>query len=346
MIFQAPDRFKVAKAFWDGLGKFGLTPSAVVRLGRLPPTLHQDQKTMVTTAQFFALWRAVAVLSPDAAAGLKIGSQVDVGRLPPASLAAFHARDYGDALTRLARFKQLCLPEELRITKSKDECVLELVFLYATEDPPPLLIDAAFATFIELGRQGTREPLRPKRVELKRTPDRTGAHEAFFRCPVKFRARRNTLVLNAADVDRPFVSHNAELLEMLEPGLGQALAERNAQRCVGDQVRWVLKRLLAGNRPNILAVAREIGISGRTLQRRITAEGSSFRRLLLQARRQLAREYLAEPSVAINEAAFLLGYEDTNSFYRAFRSWEGTTPANWRSRQDPRTNPSARARRR
>jgi AraC-like DNA-binding protein len=89
--------------------------------------------------------------------------------------------------------------------------------------------------------------------------------------------------------------------------------------------------LLAGSRPDILVVARELGVSGRTLQRRITDEGASFRQLLLEARKELVRQYLAEPSIQINEAAYLLGYDDPRSFYRAFRSWEGTTPAIWRS---------------
>jgi AraC-like DNA-binding protein len=69
----------------------------------------------------------------------------------------------------------------------------------------------------------------------------------------------------------------------------------------------------------------------RTLQRRITDEGATFRQLLLEARKELAHQYLAQPSIEINEAAFLLGYDDPNSFYRAFKIWEGTTPAQWRS---------------
>lgn len=91
------------------------------------------------------------------------------------------------------------------------------------------------------------------------------------------------------------------------------------------------KRLLAGSRPEISAVARELGLSDRTLQRRIVDDGASFRELLLEARKELAREYLTRPEIDIEEVAYLLGYEDANSFYRAFRTWEGTTPAHWKS---------------
>jgi AraC-like DNA-binding protein len=254
-----------------------------------------------------------------------------VGYRPPSTIAAYHARDYRDALTRLARFKQLCSPEELQIKMSKDECLIEPVWQHAQEETPPLLTDAAFASFVELGRRGTGQQVNAKRVELKRSAEATGVHEAYFKCPVKFRARRNMLVLHAADLDRPFLNYNAELLEMLDPQLVNALAERRAHRSISEQVKWILKRLLAGARPEIEAVARELGLSDRTLQRRIVDDGSTFRQLLLEARQELAREYLNRPEIDVAEVAYLLGYEDSNSFYRAFRTWEGTTPAQLRS---------------
>src|SRR5260370_36238599 len=116
MIVKAPDRFRAANAFWIGLAKIGLTPAAVLTQARVPVTVYDGKKNLVTTAQFFALWRAVGALSSDPAAGLKIATQISVGDRPPSTMAAFYARDYRDARTRLARFKQLCSPEELQIS--------------------------------------------------------------------------------------------------------------------------------------------------------------------------------------------------------------------------------------
>jgi len=96
-------------------------------------------------------------------------------------------------------------------------------------------------------------------------------------------------------------------------------------------VKWVLKRILTGGHPYIQTVAGDLGMSHRTLQRRLTAEDTSFKALLTQVRHEQAREYLADPSLEITEVAFLIGYEDQNSFYRAFRLWEDDTPSNWRT---------------
>jgi len=331
MTVHAPDRFKAANAFWIGLTKIGLTPAAVLSQARVPVTVYDGKKNLVTTAQFFALWRAVGELSSDPAAGLTIATQIDVGNRPPSTMAAYYACDYRDALSRLARFKQLCTPEELQIKITKDECSIEPVWQHTQEETPPLLTDAAFASFVELGRRGTGHPVNPKRVELKRKAEATRVQEAYFKCPMKFGARRNILVLHTADLDRPFLTHNAELLEMLDPQLDKGLKEQRAQRSISEQVKWILKRLLAGARPDVSAVARELGLSDRTLQRRIDDNGTTFRKLLLEARQELAREYLNRPDIDVAEVAYLLGYEDSNSFYRAFRTWEGTTPSQLRA---------------
>ena len=103
--------------------------------------------------------------------------------------------------------------------------------------------------------------------------------------------------------------------------------------CAKDSSRTsegILKQLLAGQRPGIHDLARELHLSTRTLQRRLTEEGITFQRLLDEARRELARHYLLHSSRELNKTAYLLGYEDANSFFRAFHHWEGTSPGQWR----------------
>ena len=325
------DKFKIPNAFWIGLQSVGLTPGTVLRHSNLPLTIYDGEKNLVSTAQFFAIWRAVNELNAGPDAALMLVKRIEVEHYHPSSLAALHARTFRDALSRMARYKQLCCAEEMRIAEGKTQCVIDFSWPFAEETEPPLLTDATFATVTELGRRGTKTKLNPKRVELRRAPDPGHIHEAYFQCAVKYGARRNAIILRTSDLDLPFVTHNADLIEMLAPQLDQQLAGRKAQAKIADQVKWVLKRLLSGSRPDILIVAKELGMGARTLQRRITNEGASFRLLLNEARQELVRQYLSDPAIEINETAFLLGYEDPNSFYRAFRTWEGTTPAHWRS---------------
>jgi len=134
-------------------------------------------------------------------------------------------------------------------------------------------------------------------------------------------------------MDLPFITYNPDLLATVAPQLEAELAEQLAQRNFSEQAKGILKRLLAGQRPGIDDLARELHMSTRTLQRRLTEEGISFQRLLEDARRELARHYLLHSSRELNETAYLLGYEDANSFFRAFHHWEGTSPGQWREFQ-------------
>ncbi len=331
---RVPDRFKVPKVLWLWLERLGLTPIAVLRQGRLPTALYDGDRTAVTTAQYFALWRSIAELRPQPDLGLRLARELELSQLPPATLASFHARDYRDALGRLARFKQLCSPEEMRLREAGGECIVEVEWIRAVEPTPPPLVDATLALILELGRRGTQTALKPVRVELVRRRGAKRVHEDFFGCAVNFGAAHDTLVLRRSDLARPFVTYNPELLEMLQPSLVRALSGQQADGAVREKGKWTLRRLLADDRPDMQAVARELGVSRRTLQRRIAEEGATFRQLLAEARQELARTYLREPSIEISQLAHLVGYEDPSSFYRAFRSWEGTTPARWRSRED------------
>jgi AraC-like DNA-binding protein len=230
----------------------------------------------------------------------------------------------------MARFKRLCTPEKLNIAENRGECTISIEWLYATEPEPALAIDVTFATLLELGRRGTGQHLTPRRVEFTRSGPKSQVHRAYFGGPVRYGARHNALVLHSADLDLPFPGHNPELLAILTPALAGALGELQAQTSTSEQVKVVLKRSLASGRPELSDVARELGTSERTLQRRITDEGTTFRELLVTARQELGRQLLSDPSTEIDEVACLLGYQDASSFYRAFRDWEGVTPSQWR----------------
>ncbi|GIN96506.1 AraC family transcriptional regulator [Siminovitchia terrae] len=323
-------RIKIPAGFWAGIHQLGIVPHDVARKARLPLTIITDP--VVTTAQYFAIWQAYSDLIDDIAKGIiKLTTIFETAHYPPTVLATYHARDYRDALNRMARYKQLCPPESLRITEEGEHCTIELDWLHTEQAGPPPLVGITLAFLLELGRRGTGQPLKARLVEFSHPMGDLQALEAYFGCRIRIGADCNRLTLHRGDLDRPFVSYNAELLEVLTPVLDQSLDEQQRCRTITEMVKWILKRSLTGGRPDIQTVASELGMSDRTLQRRLTDEGTSFKHLLTQVRHEQARAYLADPSLDIKEVAFLIGYEDQNSFYRAFRIWEGDTPSNWRT---------------
>ena len=324
-------RFRVSATMARRLEESGLSPVAVLRQAGLPMGLFEQSKVWVTTEEMFALYRAIETLSDDPAIGLKLGSEERIERYDPIAIAALYTRSFRDALNRMARYKQLTCPEEIRMAEHGDECAVRFVWLLADEPEPSLLIDVCFAWVVAIGRRGVGRRINPKRLEFRRAEANRRLYENHFKCPVEFGAPHNMLLFRSEDLEQPFLTHNPDLLELVAPQLEAELRQQATHESLNEQVKRILKKLLAGQRPRLEDVALELRLSARTLQRRLLAERLTFQTLVEEARRELAQHYLLQPSLELNETAYLLGYEDPNSFFRAFHRWEGTSPGEWRS---------------
>jgi len=325
------NEFRFPDAFLTALNEVHMDPAFLFRKSGLPPDLCSPGDWKISTEQFFRLWYTLGEVSDDPALGLKMGT---LNPRPHAIVAAQHARTFGDALRDLARSTMLfCFSQHMRIVKTEDECSIEFSGALLNEAAPALFLDSAFALALEMGRRGTQQPLHPLRVELTRTARGQEIQEAHYGCRVRFKARRNAILFRTSDLELPFATYNAELLATLSPQLDGEIELLKAQLTTSSRAKWVLKRLLGRQLTPVHAVAKMLGMSSRTLQRRITEESSSFRQLLSDARRELARVYLQHPSLEFSNIATLLHYEDPNSFLRAFRAWEGVTPTEWRTMQ-------------
>ena len=122
--------------------------------------------------------------------------------------------------------------------------------------------------------------------------------------------------------------HN--LLNFFEPGLKQKLIDLELEASTADRVKSALLEMLPSGQTSIEEVANRLAISKRSIQRRLNAEGSNYQTVLNATREELAKHYLSKSSFSQGEISFLLGFQDTNSFTRAFSSWTGKTPGQFR----------------
>ena len=326
------DRFRITKAWAQRFAEEKIAVPTLLRRAGLPATLFQQERIYVTTAEIFALWRNVAEMSPDPGFGLRLGTELRFERSHPVAIAGVCSRSFGDALQRLARYKQLTCPEEIRVHRKAQETSVEFFFVEAKEAQPDIMVDLGLSWILNVGRRGTDGEITPLRLELTRPVKHRAQLERHFGCRVRFQTDRNALVFRSRDLDLPFVTHNEELVMVIGTQLDSELKSRNTNTNVREQVKDALRRSMAGKRPTLQFVARELGLSVRTLQRRLIDSKVTFQQLMEHARRELAHHYLKQSTVELNEVAYLLGYEDANSFFRAFQMWEGTSPGEWRWR--------------
>jgi AraC-like DNA-binding protein len=335
------DRFRLTKGWAQRFQTRGISVPTLLRRAGLPANLFEQEKIFVTTAQIFALWRAVAEEIDDAEFGLKLGSEIRFERSHPVEIAGICSRTFGDALERLARYKQLTCPEEIHIHRKAQETSVEFFFVEANEREPDIMVDVGLTWILNVGRRGSDGEIAPLRVELTRPAKNRELLQRHFGCPVRFNADRNALIFRSIDLDMPFVTQNEELATIIGAQLDTELKALKTSRDVREQVKETLRRSLAGRRPTLEEVAKELGMGARTLQRRLTDAGLKFQLLVEETRRELARHYLTQRAMEVSETAFLLGFEDANSFYRAFQEWEGTSPGEWRTRHGARSPQSA-----
>ncbi len=328
--------FRFSGKTFTKMQELGLDASEVLRKAGLPQGFADQPRVLLKTEELFALWRAVGEASNSPGIGLLLGSETRTERLTPVGLAALSTENFGAAVDQMARYKQLTCPEEIRQQKKEGEWSIQFRWLLAEEVEPEALIECCFAWVLSIGRLGTRERLTPVRVEFVEPRKHLKVIEKHFGCEVVCGASRNALVFRSADAQRAFVTRNAELLAMLAPQFEAELRQANGDENFVERVRVAVQQKLTGRRPSIEDIADELHLSSRTLQRRLQDAGSSFQIVLEEARHQLARHYLNNSVLELNEAAYLLGYEDGNSFVRAFRTWEGVPPAQWREQQRAR----------
>lgn len=323
-------RFRVPGALARRLEEHGVSVPAVLRHAGLSSDTFEQTRILVTTEELFALWDAIGAVSRDPVIGLRLGTETRTERFHPSGLAALSTENFRGAIDHLARYKQLTCPEEIVQEIEDGEWRIRFRWTQAIDREPAALVDSCFAWLQSIGRHGSGTRVSPVRLEYVGERRQPKVIEKHFGASVACGAPENAIVYRAADAALPFVTRNAELLEMLAPQLDKELHEHARPGSLLERVRGAIQQRLTGVRPSIDDIARDLHMSARSLQRKLQETGSSYQRVLDDARHQMARYYLGNSVLELNETAYLLGYEDSNSFTRAFRAWEGVPPGAWR----------------
>lgn len=314
---------------WRALLKdLGVRADHVLRRAGLPADLFARPRQELSTEEYFNFWRSLEAEVGDPLFPLRIVDMISAESFNPPIFAALCSANLMQAAQRLAKYKQLMAPMALEISSgSRGELSLSPRWLLAKGEVPSSLEVTELAFLLRLARIATREPVRALRVTLACVPEAQHArkYEEYFGVPVR-RGTRPSVSFSAADARHPFMTTNEAMWRVFEPDLRRRLSELEATATTAERVSALLLELLPSNSATIEVVADRLAMSKRTLQRRLEDEGENFRALVNSTRESLARHYLTQTSMSGGEIAFLLGFEDPNSFYRAFHEWTGQTP--------------------
>jgi AraC-like DNA-binding protein len=279
------------------------------------------------------LWRRVMRRTEDDFIGLRIGTSVRPDRFGLAVHAAQHGTDFRTVLVQFAKYATL--------VNDLIECKLD--------DARPLArftarlhwnvlklerhaVDLTFAATITWAHQNLDAAPGLREVRLKHGLTGSRArYERIFAAPIVFSASHNELVFDAAYLDAPVRARNPELGCILERFASQEIERIPAVTGLPAQLVQILRRqLAAGAAIELPAVAAELELTPRSLQRRLHQHATSFSVLLDDARRSLAPALLATADGNVEQVGFRLGYSEPTAFIRAFKKWYGMTPGSFR----------------
>ncbi|MEM7094244.1 MAG: AraC family transcriptional regulator ligand-binding domain-containing protein [Actinomycetota bacterium] len=318
------DKYALDPGIRAVLMDLGVRPASVLRRAGLRTDLLAAGPVWLNQDEFFALWRAIEVETGDPNLPLRIEDAFAPEVFAAPIFAAMMSADLNTAARRIATYKKLIGPMRLGVDVGPAETTIDYTWPEGSE-PPATLILSELIFWVEMIRTGTRARIQPVRVTTPHPPEDAAAYLAYLGVEVA-RADDQTVAFAATDAERPFLTANEAIWETFEPELRRRLTELEPDASHSDQVRSALLELLPAGRTTMAEVASELAMSSRTLHRRLNQQGTSYQRVLDQTREDLARHYLADPALSAPEISFLLGYEETSSFYRAFHNWTGETP--------------------
>src|SRR5271166_124465 len=324
-------------AFWvravaEALRPEGLDLPALFAEAGLELAALKDPDARFASDNISILWHVAVARSGNPTVGLAGAQIAKPAAFDVVAYTMMSAPSLLGVLERIVRYVRI-VSDAARVDVNKDPegFRLTLEIAHGRQHVPWQRFGFFLMTFLSFCRWVTARDLRPIALELAFAPSADmEPYKGAFKCPLRFNAPSNGLLLSPSDVMSPLPTAHQVLSEVHE-----RIADKHLQQVETSPTRLrvlaIILRRLSDGEPTRAKVAKAMAMSERTLQRRLTEEGTSFQQVLDDARRGLAEHYMGRDDVSLADIAYLLGFLDKSSLFRASKRWFGTSPGHRRA---------------
>lgn len=309
----------------------GIDPQRFMReLGMAPETFRDVTARLPSHLGDTAFEKASAQIS-DPAFALRAAQCWHPSNLGTMGYAWLSSRTLHTGLKRMERFARI-LGSRITYRCIEEPAGLRFVFDHGRADAPIgyAITDFSLSILVGMCRTNFGSKLNAAAVSLRRPlPAKPQPWRDFFGCTIKFGAADDSFLLDRVTVDTPLPSANIPLANTFDAILTEQLASFFQDDIVSRCKAYLLRELTSGL-PTAHEVASALGLSQRSLQRKLQEIGLTYQNVLDETRHELARRYLDDPNKSVTEITFLLGFSEQSAFTRAFRRWSGMTPTGYR----------------
>lgn len=312
---------------------YGVSSTSLYQAVALDPMVLKDPDHRIPFAQLVSLYEAAAWLSGDDNFGLHLGENVDPRVFDLLGYVAINSATVGEALTRVARYHSIWQDGAL-LNLEQSGGKAKISYRYVDRSIQQFRQDSemTLAAIAALGRLVTTSEWSVLEVRFKHSrPLSDAEHTRVFQAPVKFDQDSCQIILEAAKLDLQIHKADPSLSAVLDRHAEDLLVQHPPPDSIVDRVRNLLRDELKGGDPSLERIADRLGLSARTLQRRLREQSSSHNELLDEMRKDRAVKYLRESEIAVCEVAYLLGFSESSALHRAFKRWTGMTPSEFRN---------------
>lgn len=317
---------------------FDLLESHDVNLGALLSGLrlskaHATGEAALSHTQFNDLLEHAVRYSGHPELVLEFGHRLNVGSHGVIGYALMSSATVSEALDLFLHYYKVLVPKaEIHLVRCEETLQLQCQVPGVPLTIERHTLESVYSSFCTTAQFLIYRPLPGATLYLQYAqPDYVQAYRELFDFPVHFSSKDNYLSLDSAVLHWPLETHHPTASGIFREQCDALLAPILDHAVTANRVRQILL-VRHGKLPDLASVARQLQMSERTLKRRLSAEGTSFRKLADQVRAQLAEQYLNNTGLTIADIAALVGYDDVSNFRTAFRRWFNTTPQNYRSR--------------
>ena len=316
------------RAFMNAFGRVGYETGRLLASAGIPPSDANDPDARIPSE---SLGRIIAAaqqqrFTPNLA--MELARVTALGEFPLLDYLVMTSDTVGAGIAQLARYYRLIgNPVVIELQESPDEIRVAML------SGAPFSVEFLATLMVLHLRNETDGRFAPDSVSVRHKPDDAVAWEGVLGCRVHSTAPWSGVSVPRTSWSLPLRRRDPVLRQILEARADDVLSRLPARTGLAREVQRALASRGAGSDMRIEALARQLAMSPRTLQRRLAAEKVSYQELLDDVRKEAAARYLRESALAICEVAYLVGYSEPAPFHRAFKRWYGMTPENFRQRR-------------
>lgn len=311
------------------LTKYQVDPADAFRAAGLDPEPYRDPDSRLRMSAVRRLWTECERLTKNPCFAFEVGMAAHPANFHAVGYAWLASRNLREGLTRLVRYHRVM---STAVDPSLEETDTELILVInQLSGSPQQALDTATTSVVALCREISYEEFKPLRVEMTRAePPCATMLARFFLCPVEYRAPRTCIVFRRDQAEKFLPRQNPALARVNDEVALKYIAQMD-RHDVLSRAKLSLIDMLSNGEPTRGALAERLHMSERTLGRRLSDRGVSFRALLDSVRKELGLGYMDQFRHAVTDVAYLLGFSDQSNFARSFRRWTGLTPSQYRA---------------